>query len=102
MQVPTPTASVPINLRLSEILMPNAIQKSIMLLSVMALSSCGYISAEPEDVRTYPDGFLCELLDPTLYISTPQERLNVFAELERRGKTCPSGGAPLNQVIINN
>lgn len=68
---------------------------------VLTVSAC--VSAQPDALRDYPDGFLCQLLDPTQYISTPQEQINIYRELERRNLTCRSSGAVINQtVVVNN
>ena len=63
--------------------------KKVAFLLFGALTAC--VSAEPEELRGYPDGFLCQLLDPNQYISTPQEQINVHRELDRRGLKCVAG-----------
>jgi hypothetical protein len=60
------------------------------LIALPLLVAC--VSAQPDALQEYPDGFLCELLDPDQYLSTPQEQINVYRELERRGLTCATRG----------
>jgi len=75
--------------------------KKIVFPLVFTISSC--VSAQPDDLRDYPDGFLCRLLDPNQYISSPQEQINIYRELERRNLACQPGGAVINQtVVVNN
>lgn len=75
--------------------------KKILFPLVFTVSGC--VSAQPDALRDYPDGFLCQLLDPNQYISTPQEQINIYRELERRNLSCRSSGAVINQtVVVNN
>lgn len=74
--------------------------KFVLALLVLGLTAC--VSASPEAVKDYPSDYLCRLLGPE-YISTPQEQINIYRELERRGERCVNSGANVNQtVIVNN
>jgi hypothetical protein len=71
-----------------------------ILIIALALTAC--VSASPEAVKDYPSDYLCRLLGPE-YISTPQEQINIYRELERRGERCVSANGNVNQtVIVNN
>ncbi|WP_394177546.1 hypothetical protein [Yoonia maritima] len=72
-----------------------------MFAALIPLAAC--VSAQPDALKDYPDGFLCQLLDPNQYITTPQEQIDIHRELENRDVACSSGGASINQtVVINN
>ncbi|WP_209834298.1 hypothetical protein [Ruegeria sp. HKCCE3926] len=76
------------------------LMKHISWMLILGLAAC--VSASPEAVKGYPSDYLCRLLGPE-YISTPQEQINIYRELERRGERCVNSGANVNQtVIVNN
>ncbi len=75
-------------------------KKAYLLVASILLAAC--VSAQPQALQSYPDGFLCQLLDEDQYLSTPQEQINVFKELERRKVTCVERGAVGNQVVVIN
>ena len=76
------------------------LMKYLFLVLGLALTAC--VSASPEAVKEYPSGYLCRLLGPE-YISTPQEQINIYRELEQRGERCVSANGNINQtVVINN
>lgn len=72
--------------------------KKVMICSVsLALTAC--VSAQPDALKDYPDGYLCKLLTEE-YITTPQEQINIYKELELRKHTCPAQTAVRNSILI--
>lgn len=53
----------------------------------IALAGCQSMTVNADTVGDYPNGMLCEFLGPG-WISTPQERIAIYAELEKRQVEC--------------
>ena len=80
--------------------MEERMKKIMILIALLPLSAC--VSAQPTALKEYPDGFLCKLLEPDEYLSTPQEQINIYKELERRDLSCVTSGTVSNKVVIIN
>ena len=74
-----------------------------LLLSLAFFATTACVSADPAALKDYPDGFLCQLLDSNQYVSTPQEQINIYRELERRNLTCGRANTgAINQTVVIN
>ena len=58
------------------------------ILVLVAVLLLGCVSTKPNDLRTYSDQDLCDLINPSLYASESREKINVLNELDRRGVIC--------------
>ncbi len=75
--------------------------KRVFWIIPLVLTACTYVDASPEAVKTYPSDYLCRLLGPD-YITSPQEEINIYRELEQRGEQCVSSSNNVNQTVIVN
>ena len=72
--------------------------KYLTILSAILLAGCtGKLT--DEKLSSYPNQFLCDLVNPQLYITTPNEQVSVYKELEKRGVECTRGP---NVIIQDN
>jgi hypothetical protein len=54
---------------------------------IVGLAGCQSQTVNADTVGGYPNGMLCEFLGPG-WISTPEERIAIYTELEKRQVEC--------------
>jgi len=61
------------------------------------LAGCTSVEVNDQSTKDMPSGFLCEMLGPS-WISTPDERISIYRELETRNYDCVA----TEKVIVEN